>query len=102
MQNFRRARAGLTGDVNDVFDRNRYTAEWKIDIGLFRFLRRRIEIDRKVSVDFGIDIFNARAQSVENIFRGNFPATKPGLQIGDGKRRHISGAHSTTLVTMKS
>src|SRR5207244_13073851 len=83
-------------------DRNRNTAEWKIDIYFFGFLRRGFEIDREIGVDLRFDVFDSRAERVNHLTRRNFLSAKKGLEIGDRERRQIRPAHSTTLVTMKS
>ena len=75
-------------------------AERKIDIGLFRFLERSFEIDRKIRVDRTIDIFNARVERFDYFARRNLALTQQSLQVGDIERRQIGAAHSTTFVTM--
>src|SRR5439155_2251677 len=86
----------------DVFARNRNTAEWKIDIYFFGFLRRGFEIDREIGVNLRFDFFDSRAERIDHFARRNFLSAKKRLEIGDGERRQIRPAHSTTLVTMKS
>jgi len=47
--------------------------------------------------------FDSRAEAQQSLSRGeNFLSAKNRLQVGDGERRQIGAAHSTTLVTMKS
>src|SRR5207248_11235176 len=87
---------------DDVFNRSRTTAEWKIDIYCFGFLRRGFEIDREIVVDLRFDVFDSRTERVNHLPRRNFLSAKKRLEIGDGQRKQIRPAHSTTLVTMKS
>src|SRR5207253_10319485 len=62
---------------------------------------RSLEIDREISLDFWIDIFNARLQRIEHFAWRNFATAQQRLQVGDIERRQGRPAHSTTLVTMK-
>src|SRR5256885_14594689 len=101
-QNLRAACAGLTGEIDDVLDRNRHTAKRKIDIGLVGLRRCRVEIKREIGIDAWLDLLDSRAQGVQNFARRHFAAPKQRLEIGDGERRQVGRAHSTTLVTMKS
>ncbi len=68
-ENFRAAGARLTGHVDDVLDRDRHAAERKIDVDLFGFLQRSVEIDREISVDLRFDFFNAGAKRLDHFAR---------------------------------
>src|SRR5436190_596624 len=94
--------AGLSFDIDDVFDRDRHTAERKIDIHLVGFSRRGFEVDREIGVDFRFKCLDSRAERIKHFARRNFLSTKKRLQVGDRQRRQVRPAHSTTLVTTKS
>src|SRR6266478_10148008 len=73
-----------------------------MDVCFVGFPGRCVEIDRKISVDFRLDAFDSRAERINYLSWRNFLSTKKRLEVGDGERRQIRPAHSTTLVTMKS
>ena len=77
--------------VDDVFDRDRHAAEWKIDVRFLRLLSGSFKIEREISVDFSINGFDARFGKTSSTSRGETSRrTQQRLQIGDVQRRQIS------------
>ena len=101
LENLRSACAWPARDINDVLDRDWHAAQWKLDVRFFGFPGRSFEIDREIGADFWLDFIDARPERFKRFTWRNFAATEQMLQIGDGERRQIGPAHSTTLVTTK-
>src|SRR5204862_2129892 len=100
-QNLRCARARLIRHADNVFDRDRHTAERQIHIGLFRLFEGIVEVYREIGIDLRLYFLDPEAKRFQNFPRRNFAPTKKRLQLADIQRRQIGRLHSITFVTMK-